>query len=275
MNLEPNDLLLSRASSTKAAFRGPPSASACPNRPFRGGSRARSATGRAPSPAYDAQAHRDRLRPRRARACASCRRGCRGRRLPRPEPADRASGRLRVTMPSDMANTVLAPLLAEFVLKYPTITLEVDLSARFVDLIGENFDVAIRMGDLRDDASLAARRMAGSRSAFTPRRPTSLVTAAARTGSADGARRAARPRPRGGCSPGSCPRRTALGRHPAGARDGQLAGSPDADGAGGAGIAVVNDHFALRTCARGELVHVLPDWRLPPVTARWFFPAGG
>src|SRR5260221_3481148 len=70
------------------------------------------------------------------------------------------SGRLRVTMPSDMGNLLLAPLLAEFVLKYPAITLEVDLSARFVDLIGENFDVAIRPGDLRDDASLAARRIA-------------------------------------------------------------------------------------------------------------------
>ena len=70
------------------------------------------------------------------------------------------SGRLRVTMPSDMASIVLAPLLAKFVLKYPAIVLEVDLSARFVDLIGENFDVAIRMGDLRDDASLAARRIA-------------------------------------------------------------------------------------------------------------------
>ena len=69
------------------------------------------------------------------------------------------SGRLRVTMPNDMANVILAPLLAEFVLKYPAIMLEVDLSARFVDLIGENFDVAIRMGELRDDASLAARRL--------------------------------------------------------------------------------------------------------------------
>src|ERR1700675_4232555 len=38
------------------------------------------------------------------------------------------SGRLHVTMPSDMANTVLAPLLADFVLAYPKITLEVDLS---------------------------------------------------------------------------------------------------------------------------------------------------
>src|SRR5213075_2275138 len=70
------------------------------------------------------------------------------------------SGRLRITMPSDMANIVLAPLLAEFVLKYPALTLEVDLSARFVDLVAENFDVAVRMGELRDDASLAARRIA-------------------------------------------------------------------------------------------------------------------
>jgi DNA-binding transcriptional LysR family regulator len=70
------------------------------------------------------------------------------------------SGRLRVTMPSDLANVVLAPFLAQFALDYPAISLEVDLSARFVDLVGENFDVAIRMGDLRDDATLAARKVA-------------------------------------------------------------------------------------------------------------------
>src|SRR5665213_1635900 len=56
------------------------------------------------------------------------------------------SGRLRVTMPGDIANVVLAPFLADFVLAHPAITLEVDLSARFVDLL--------------DDASLAARRIA-------------------------------------------------------------------------------------------------------------------
>ena len=92
------------------------------------------------------------------------------------------SGRLRVTMPSDLANVVLAPFLAEFTLAHPAISLEIDLSARFVDLIGENFDLAIRMGDLRDDASLAARTHSrkaikwnrqlfqGSRSTATKRR---------------------------------------------------------------------------------------------------------
>ena len=40
----------------------------------------------------------------------------------------------------------------------------------------------------------------------------------------------------------------------------------------GAGIAVVNDHFALPYLQRGELVQVLPDWRLPPVSAWAVFP---
>jgi DNA-binding transcriptional LysR family regulator len=40
----------------------------------------------------------------------------------------------------------------------------------------------------------------------------------------------------------------------------------------GAGIAVVNDHFALPHLQRGELAQVLPDWRLPPVSAWAVFP---
>ncbi len=70
------------------------------------------------------------------------------------------SGRLRATMPNDLANGILASFLSRFVLAYPTISLELDLTARFVDLIGENFDIALRVGELRDDASLAARKIA-------------------------------------------------------------------------------------------------------------------
>ncbi len=184
------------------------------------------------------------------------------------------SGRLRVSMPSDLANVVLAPLLAEFALKHKAITLEVDLSARFVDLVGENFDVAIRMGDLRDDASLAARRMAvftGSLFAApgylarrgVPPEPEALMEhdalrILARTGD---------PMPwvltRGderweGIPPGRV-----------------TANSPELlmrMAIGGAGITIVNDHFALPYLERGELVHVLPDWRLPPVSAWAVFP---
>src|ERR1043166_6393361 len=70
------------------------------------------------------------------------------------------SGRLRVSMPADFASQMLSPLLVRFVARYPAITLELDLTARRVDLIGENFDLVLRMGHLPDDASLAARRVA-------------------------------------------------------------------------------------------------------------------
>lgn len=69
-------------------------------------------------------------------------------------------GRLRVSMPSDFANLLLADTLAAFVALYPGISLELDLSARRVDLLGEGFDLAVRVGDLPDDALLAARRLA-------------------------------------------------------------------------------------------------------------------
>lgn len=70
------------------------------------------------------------------------------------------SGRLRVSMPSDFANLVLADTLAAFVALHPAISLELDLSQRRVDLLGEGIDVALRVGELPDDALLAARRLA-------------------------------------------------------------------------------------------------------------------
>jgi DNA-binding transcriptional LysR family regulator len=40
----------------------------------------------------------------------------------------------------------------------------------------------------------------------------------------------------------------------------------------GAGVTVINDYFALPYLQRGELVQVLPDWHLPPVSAWAVFP---
>ncbi|MYN42516.1 LysR family transcriptional regulator [Duganella sp. FT109W] len=69
------------------------------------------------------------------------------------------SGLLRVSMPADFANVAVGAVLAQFMDRYPAISLELDLSPRRVDLVAEGFDVAIRMGTLPDDASLAARRI--------------------------------------------------------------------------------------------------------------------
>ncbi|HLX23765.1 MAG TPA: LysR family transcriptional regulator, partial [Usitatibacter sp.] len=68
-------------------------------------------------------------------------------------------GRLRVSMPPDLSNTFFSSFIAEFSAAYPSITLELDLTMRLVDLAAENYDIAIRPGPLRDDDALAARKV--------------------------------------------------------------------------------------------------------------------
>ena len=65
------------------------------------------------------------------------------------------SGRLRVSAPPNLG--LLAPFFAEFLVAYPSITLEIDVSMRVIDIIAEGFDIALRFGKLREDATLAAR----------------------------------------------------------------------------------------------------------------------
>lgn len=184
------------------------------------------------------------------------------------------SGRLRVSMPSDFATVVMGSLLAVFIEKYQTIALEIDLSPRRVDLIGENFDVAIRMGELPDDASLAARRLAVFSSSLyaaphyldrrgAPPEPEALMEH-------DALRllmRSGEPMPwvlhRGderweGIPPGRA-----------------TANSPELLirlARAGAGIAAVSDHFVEPYVRSGELAPVLADWSLPPVPAWAVFP---
>jgi len=68
-------------------------------------------------------------------------------------------GRLRISMPEDYARQRLSRALATFTEIHPQIQLDIDLSSRRVDLIGERFDLAIRMGKLDNDATLVARKL--------------------------------------------------------------------------------------------------------------------
>lgn len=68
-------------------------------------------------------------------------------------------GRLRVSMPGDYAKQHFSRAIATFIESHPEIQLDIDLSSRRVDLIGERFDLAIRMGELTDDATLVARKI--------------------------------------------------------------------------------------------------------------------
>lgn len=184
------------------------------------------------------------------------------------------AGRLRVTMPPDLAHSILSPMFAQFTREYPGVSLELDLSARFVDLIGENYDLAIRPGTLRDDASLAARRLATFSLGLyaspdyierrgMPKTPDELMRHDAlmilsRTGDA---------------SPWVLFRGEEhwQGVPPARA----VANSPDVlmkMALRGAGVAIVNDHFAVAHLKHKALVPVLPEWRPQPVPLWAVFP---
>ncbi|MDE2402644.1 MAG: LysR family transcriptional regulator [Burkholderiales bacterium] len=184
------------------------------------------------------------------------------------------SGRLRLSMPSDFANLVLGSLLADFIARHPAIELEVDLSPRRVDLIGENFDLAIRMGELADDASLAARRLAvfsagvyASPHYLTHRGVPSEPEALIEHDALHLLQRSGEPAPwvfrRGeqrwqGLPPGRA-----------------TANSPELLmrlARAGAGITVLSDHFAAPYVRSGELVPLLLDWKLPATPAWAVFP---
>ena len=57
-------------------------------------------------------------------------------------------GALRISAPTTLGVTTLGPLLAEFALAHPGLSVEMSLSNRRVDLVAEGYDLAIRIGDL-------------------------------------------------------------------------------------------------------------------------------
>lgn len=70
-------------------------------------------------------------------------------------------GRLRVNASVPVGMRCIAPLMPEFLRRYPEVEVDLSLSDETIDLIGERADVAIRVGPLRDSA-LTARRLAES-----------------------------------------------------------------------------------------------------------------
>lgn len=71
------------------------------------------------------------------------------------------SGLLRMSVVTDFGVALLSPVLDEFLAQYPEISVSMVLKNRYVELISEGFDLAIRIGDL-EDSSLRARRICES-----------------------------------------------------------------------------------------------------------------
>jgi DNA-binding transcriptional LysR family regulator len=190
-------------------------------------------------------------------------------------------GRLRVSMPEDYARHNLSRALATFIESYPAIQLDVDLSSRHVDLIGERFDLAIRMGELDSDATLVARKIDEQSFALyaspiylalhpAPKQPGDLeLHASVRLLSAQG---------------NAVPWKLIRGRAEwEGVPPGRLAlNSPDMIQQlllDGAGIGALPCRFAADDVRLKRLIRVLPEWSLPAVAAwavmptRRFLPA--
>lgn len=74
-------------------------------------------------------------------------------------------GKLRLTAPITFGERVLMPLLSDFLLLYPQMSLDVELSNTKIDITDAGFDLAIRLGQLQD-SRLRARRLS-NREIFT------------------------------------------------------------------------------------------------------------
>ena len=68
-------------------------------------------------------------------------------------------GKLRITAPVIYGEKTIAPLVNDFVLLYPALEVQLNLTNRTLDLVAEGYDLAVRMGTL-ESSSLMARRLA-------------------------------------------------------------------------------------------------------------------
>lgn len=68
------------------------------------------------------------------------------------------SGLLRISVATDFGVNHLSPVLGDFLHEYPEITVNMVLNNRYVELISEGFDLAIRIGEL-EDSTLRARKL--------------------------------------------------------------------------------------------------------------------
>ena len=186
---------------------------------------------------------------------------------------DTPRGRLRVASPVLFGQAFMGRIATDFAKAWPEITLEIVFADRRVDLIEEDFDCAIRVGQL-DDSSLVARTFAESCSILVsapdllgkggmPTEPRALEHWPAIAFTPNGS-----PQPwileKAGARRELTPRSTlSLGSLYA-VRDAALAG---------AGIAYVPEFIAVEAVKAGRLLHILPDWRSPLASLNIIYPS--
>jgi DNA-binding transcriptional LysR family regulator len=72
-------------------------------------------------------------------------------------------GSLRVSAATGAGQTLFAPIVPRFLSAHPFLSIDLQLSNRYVDLIEEGYDLALRVGTLPADSRLVVRRLASTR----------------------------------------------------------------------------------------------------------------
>ncbi|ERI53806.1 transcriptional regulator [Pseudomonas sp. EGD-AK9] len=185
-------------------------------------------------------------------------------------------GRLRVDVPSPLARMILVPALPDFYARYPDIQLDMGVSDRVVDLIGDKVDCVVRGGEIADQ-SLIARHVGDLQlgvyaapsylqRAGTPSHPRELEDSHHRIVGFLWAR-AGKPLPYAmQCGDESL---KVQGRYVLAVDDGN---AYLAAGLAGLGILWLPDYMAKAHRQRGELVPLLEHWRLEPMPLYLAFP---
>jgi DNA-binding transcriptional LysR family regulator len=97
-----------------------------------------------------------------ANTMAEAEESARGALSPSPDSASRsASGTLKLTAPSVFGQSIILPFLPALLEQHPDLRIDLDLSDRVLDIVGQGLDLALRIATL-EDSELVARRIAGN-----------------------------------------------------------------------------------------------------------------
>ncbi|MDS1139482.1 LysR family transcriptional regulator [Pusillimonas sp. SM2304] len=168
-------------------------------------------------------------------------------------------GLLRVTAPADIGDQILANILSRSRRNFPQVNVDMVLRNRYVDLVAEGVDVAIRTGKLKD-STLVAKKIGIAR--WVPFASESYLKSAPSLNSPQALRHH------------NCLQFTPLGKETWTFNDGNATVTVPMSGKvmandvgviramalGGEGVALLPSYLCRSECEEGRLLRVLPKW---------------